>query len=339
MCTLIVLHRCVPGKPLVVAANRDEFFARPAEPPAIRASRTGRIVAPRDLEAGGTWVGLSERGVFAGLTNLRPIAHGFGDLSAVDLSRVGRPDGKLGGSSGARAATPARSRGEVVMAALEARTAAEAADSLSQLEDGLYNPFQLLISDVHSAHLLVYQDAPRTFPLEPGLHVVGNVIGGIGGGVEEERADSALAAPLAASCAIEQDAKPFPGFEGIEGLIDTEEPRVQKLARIQSRVEKLLTEPGRDLFEGLARICREHVEQGSPNELGALPRPKSPFESTCVHVADRYGTRSSLLLELAEAIPTSRLWTTDGPPCRRPFENRSSLLRELGVTFHAGAPA
>ena len=300
MCTLIVLHRCVPGKPLVVAANRDEFFARPAEPPAIRASRTGRIVAPRDLEAGGTWVGLSERGVFAGLTNLRPIAHGFGDLSAV-----GRPDGKLGGTSGARAATPARSRGEVVMAALEARTAAEAADSLSQLEDGLYNPFQLLISDVHSAHLLVYQDAPKSFPLEPGLHVVGNIIGGT-------------------SCAIEQDAKPFPGFEGIEGLIDTEEPRVQKLARIQSRVEKLLTEPGRDLFEGLARICREHVEPGGP---------ESPFESTCVHVADRYGTRSSLLLELAEEVPTSRLWTTDGPPCRRPFENRSSLLRELGVTL------
>ena len=329
MCTLIVLHRCVPGKPLVVAANRDEFFARPAEPPAVRASRTGRIVAPRDLEAGGTWVGLSERGVFAGLTNLRPIAHGFGDPSPVGLSPVGRPDGrpdgKLGESSGARAATPARSRGEVVMAALEARTAAEAADSLSQLEDGLYNPFQLLISDVHSAYLLVYQDAPKTFPLEPGLHVVGNIIGRVGGVVEDEPAESADAAPLAASCAIEQDAKPFAGFEGIEGLIDTEEPRVQKLARIQSRVEKLLTEPGRDLFEGLARICREHVEPGES---------KSPFESTCVHVADRYGTRSSLLLELAEDIPTSRLWTTDGPPCRRPFENRSSLLRELGVTVH-----
>ena len=224
------------------------------------------------------------------------------------------------------------------MAALEARTAVEAADSMSQLEDGLYNPFQLLVADTRSAYLLVYQDAPKTFPLEPGLHVVGNIIGGvggIGGGVEGERADGALAAPLAASCAIEQDAKPFPGFEGIEGLIDTEEPRVQKLARIQSRVEKLLTEPGRDLFEGLARICREHVEPEGPDALGGEPRRTSPFESTCVHVADRYGTRSSLLLELAEDIPTSRLWTTDGPPCRRPFENRSSLLRELGVTLHS----
>ncbi len=339
MCTLIVLHRCVPGKPLVVAANRDEFYARPAESPAIRASRAGRFIAPRDLEAGGTWVGLSERGVFAGLTNLRPIAPGF-EAASTFGSKEGSKEGSnagligasLGENSGARTAKAVLSRGEVVMAALEARTAADAADSLSRSlsrEEGLYNPFQLLVADAHSASLLVYRDAPRTFPLEPGLHVVGNVVGNIIGEVDDERAGSVLAAPLATSCAIEQDAKPFPGFEGIEGLIDTEEPRAQKLTRIRSRVEKLLTEPGRDLFEGLARICREHVEPGGP---------LSPFESTCVHVADRYGTRSSLLLELAEEIPMSRLWTTDGPPCRRPFENRSSLLRELGVNLSLRIP-
>src|SRR5690606_22694460 len=114
----------------------------------------------------------------------------------------------------------------------------------------------------------------------------------------------------------------YPGFEGIDGLIDAEEPRAQKLLRIRGQVEKLLTEPGRDLFEGLARICREHVEADGLREPGFEPDPRSPFESTCVHVADRYGTRSSLLLELAESLPTSRFWTTDGPPCRRPFENR-----------------
>lgn len=317
MCTLIVLHRCLPGKPLIVAANRDEFFARPAEGPAIRQWKSGRILAPLDLEAGGTWVGLSEKGVFAGLTNLRPSLGGA------------RCDDEL-------KAKALRSRGEVVMAALEARTAEEATERLSRLEEGTYNPFQLCIADARSAALLVYRARPTFFALEPGLHVVGNV--------EDERAATVLnetpneCEPLADACGalVETgDGKPSPGFEGIEGLIDTEEPRVQKLSRIRGRVEKLLTEPGRDLFEGLARICREHVEQGSPDELGALPRPKSPFESTCVHVADRYGTRSSLLLELSEDAPTSRLWTTDGPPCRRPFEDRSSLLRELGVRLSA----
>lgn len=307
MCTLIVLHRCVPGKPLVVAANRDEFFARPAEGPAIRSSGKGRVLAPLDLEAGGSWVGLSESGLFAGLTNLRPI----GSIGSIEKKR--------------------RSRGEVVMAALESRSAEEAAETLLRLEAGAYNPFQLCVADAKSASLLVYRDTPRIFALEPGLHVVGNVESS----VEDERAVEALDEPLGQMCGATGAGEAFPGFEGIEGLIDTEEPRAQKLLRIRSRVEKLLTDPDRDLFEGLARICREHVEQGSPDELGVRPRSKSPFESTCVHVADRYGTRSSLLLELAEDVPTSRFWTTDGPPCRRPFENRSSLLRELGVRLSA----
>jgi len=338
MCTLIVLHRCVPGRPLVVAANRDEFFARPAEGPAVRESRAGRILAPLDLEAGGTWVGLSERGVFAGLTNLRPVAAASETITLGVAPRWAAGEGaggstgvgagvETGGESGIGAARPLRSRGEVVMKALEARTAAEAVESLSRLEDGVHNPFQLLVADADSAALLVYRDAPRVFPLEPGIHVVGNV--------EDERVAPALEAPLAATCVTPTDAKPFPGFEGVEDLIDTEAPRAQKLVRIRSRVEKLLTEPNRDLFEGLARICREHVEEGSADELCGGPRRKSPFESTCVHVADRYGTRSSLLLELSEERLTSRFWTTDGPPCRRPFENRSSLLRELGVAPRA----
>lgn len=322
MCTLIVLHRCVPGSPLVVAANRDEFFARPAEGPAIRAARGGRILAPRDLEAGGTWVGLSEHGVFAGLTNLRPVAATGG----ADV---------LGDCAGGGVRT-LRSRGEVVMSALEARSAAEAADRFSRIEPGTHAPFQLLVADADRAALLVYRDEPRVVALPPGVHVVGNV--------EDERVAPALAAPREPARPARAESKTgatprsvfaAPGFEGIEGLIDTEEPRAQKLVRIRGQVEKLMTEPQRDLFEGLARICREHVEEEGARPPGARPGERSPFESTCVHVADRYGTRSSLLLELADDVPASRFWTTEGPPCRRPFEDRSSLLRALGVRLAA----
>jgi hypothetical protein len=93
----------------------------------------------------------------------------------------------------------------------------------------------------------------------------------------------------------------------------------------------MMTEPGRDHFEGLARICREHVDDLYEDGRGGIREAQSPFESTCVHVADRYGTRSSLLLELSTDPTANRFWTTEGPPCERPFENRSSLLRELGV--------
>ena len=70
MCTLIVLHRCVPGSPLVIAANRDEYLDRPATPPALREDLgAGRVAAPVDERAGGTWLGLNAAGLFAAITN------------------------------------------------------------------------------------------------------------------------------------------------------------------------------------------------------------------------------------------------------------------------------
>jgi uncharacterized protein with NRDE domain len=331
MCTLIVLHRCVPDRPLVVAANRDEFLDRPAEEPALRSCRTGPIVAPLDLEAGGTWVGLSARGVFAGLTNLRPAS----DSGRSERSE--RPEGPLDRQSDLasierasierkNAAKPElRSRGDVVMMALEAESAVDAIRTLSNLEVRRYNPFQLLVADGHEAWLVVYRESSRIVQLEPGPHIVGNVV------ADQAEAAIEAAQPTVASAGREPSADKEPSA-GREPSADREpsageEPRARKLTRIRERVEKMLTEPGRDHFEGLARICREHVEDG--NEGGQ--EEQSPFESTCVHVADRYGTRSSLLLELSTDPSANRLWTTDGPPCERPFENRSFLLRELGV--------
>lgn len=301
MCTLIVLHRCVAGRPLVVAANRDEFLARPAEDLAVRASRTGPILSPLDLEAGGTWVGLSRRGVFAGLTNLRPLA--------------GAPeqDGR-----------PLESRGDVVMSALEAASARDAVAAFeTSLAHHAYNPFQLLIADERDAYLMVYRSEPRVLTLEPGPHIVGNV--------EDEHVAERLG--LSPEPDLEAVAQAYPGFEGIGGLDakgNAREPRAAKLSRIRGRVERLVSDPGFDFFEGLAQICREHVDDEGI---------ESPFEATCVHipadtadaVAERYGTRSSLLLELAEEPGSSRLWATDGAPCRNAYQNRSSLLKDLGV--------
>ena len=324
MCTLIVLHRCVPGRPLVVAANRDEFLDRPAEGPALRSSRTGQIVAPRDLEAGGTWVGVSARGVFAGLTNLRP--------TTAPEEKTGEKTGEGDGLDGLTARELAdrldramalrdrgaeselRSRGEVVTMALESKSAADAIETLSRLEKETYNPFQLLVADGHEAWLVVYRGSGRAVKLEPGPHIVGNVV--------DERIETELGLADAESS----------GPVGSVVLAAAEEPRARKLTRIRTRVEKLMTEPGRDYFDGLARICREHVEDATEDATeGGREENQSPFESTCVHVANRYGTRSSLLLELSTDPATNRLWTTDGPPCERSFENRSSLLRELDV--------
>lgn len=70
MCLILVAWQAHPDYPLVVAANRDEFFARPAAPAGWWADAP-EVFAGRDLEAGGTWLGVNRAGDFAGLTNFR----------------------------------------------------------------------------------------------------------------------------------------------------------------------------------------------------------------------------------------------------------------------------
>ena len=70
MCLILVAWRVHPGYPLVVAANRDEFFPRPTAPAAFWID-SPQVLAGRDLEAGGTWMGATRTGRFAALTNFR----------------------------------------------------------------------------------------------------------------------------------------------------------------------------------------------------------------------------------------------------------------------------
>lgn len=147
MCTLIAIYRGVRGSPLIVAANRDEYYDRPAEGPSVRQLGARRVLAPRDLRAGGTWLGINDEAVFSAVTNLR--------VEAPDPER--------------------RSRGWIVMDALRAPTAARAADMLKALPEETYNPFQCFVADHHRAFRLVYRGRARLEELDPGVHVVGNV--------------------------------------------------------------------------------------------------------------------------------------------------------------------
>jgi uncharacterized protein with NRDE domain len=149
MCTLAVAIRADRRWPLVVAANRDERLHRAAEGWRLRDGSDGiRYAAPGDLVAGGTWIGLSARGLFAGLTNYHaPLAW--------------YPD-------------PARrSRGEIVGLALGHPTAAAARSALSAVDAARYNPFHLVVADAADAFLWWYDgERAEVVPLGPGLHVV-----------------------------------------------------------------------------------------------------------------------------------------------------------------------
>ena len=149
MCTLAVALGTDRRWPVVVAANRDERLGRPAEGWALREGPGGlRCAAPRDAEAGGTWIGVSARGTFAALTNFHSPHEWY-------------PDRRR------------RSRGDLVPLALAAPGAAAARQAVAALDPSAFNPFHLLVADAEAAFLCWYDgDAAGVEPLGPGLHLV-----------------------------------------------------------------------------------------------------------------------------------------------------------------------
>ena len=149
MCTLAVALGQDRRWPVVVAANRDERLGRAAEGWALRDSPSGtRFAAPRDAVAGGTWIGVSARGVFAGLTNYHAPLEWYPDPER-------------------------RSRGEIVGLAFAAPGAAEARAALAGEEAARWNPFHLVVADARAAFLWWYDGERAGFEaLGPGLHVI-----------------------------------------------------------------------------------------------------------------------------------------------------------------------
>ena len=111
MCLIVLAWRPGHAQPLLLAANRDEFYARPSQPLGEWPDAPG-LFAGRDLEAGGTWLGIGPGGRFAALTNIRdpgqaagtrsrgklPVYFLRGELSALDFLQ--RLEGQCGQYSG-----------------------------------------------------------------------------------------------------------------------------------------------------------------------------------------------------------------------------------------------
>lgn len=70
MCLIVFAWKVIPGMPLLAAANRDEFYERPAAPAGWWSDHPD-VYAGRDLQGGGTWIGVTRDGRFAAITNIR----------------------------------------------------------------------------------------------------------------------------------------------------------------------------------------------------------------------------------------------------------------------------
>ena len=146
MCLIVLGWRAHPRYPLLVAANRDEFHGRRAAPAAFWRDRP-EILAGRDLQAMGTWMGVSRSGRFAAVTNYR----------------------------GAREPSAAESRGALVSTFLAG--AMSAAHYMADVAGraSRYSGFNLLACDRQELWWISNRDgAPRR--LEPGYYALGNLL-------------------------------------------------------------------------------------------------------------------------------------------------------------------
>ncbi len=147
MCTLALAWGVFADAPVLLAATRDEAFSRPSRPPDVL-DEASLVVAPRDEEAGGTWIGHNEFGLVVAIANRWT-------------------DAEIDGE---------RSRGLLVRDALGQSSAEEAARFVErELDRTAYEPYTLLLADPTAAVTIEWDGSRRIETLEPGVHVVTNV--------------------------------------------------------------------------------------------------------------------------------------------------------------------
>ena len=143
MCLIVIAHRVSTELPLVVAANRDEFHARPTQDAHWWPDKPD-ILGGRDLQAAGTWLAVARNGRFAAVTNYRD---------------ADQPQARL------------QSRGHLVTGFLESDKAP--IDYVSTLDGSRFAGFNLLVGDGDTLAYRCNQNGPAR-DLAPGIYAVAN---------------------------------------------------------------------------------------------------------------------------------------------------------------------
>jgi uncharacterized protein with NRDE domain len=146
MCLLAIQYKLVPESPILVAANRDEAYERPSSLPAIQSGKP-RILCATDQQAGGTWLGVNQHGLF---------------VAAANRPKLTPP-------------ISPKSRGTLCRDLLRAGSARQAVDiALEELSSGQYDGVNYLCADFESGWVVHGGEEVDTVELEPGLTILSN---------------------------------------------------------------------------------------------------------------------------------------------------------------------
>ncbi|MEX1042409.1 MAG: NRDE family protein [Pirellulaceae bacterium] len=147
MCLLAIQYRSVPEAPILVAANREEFYDRPTSSPSIQSGKP-RALCGIDQQAGGTWLGVNQHGLFVGCCNRR---------------KMNRP-------------TVPRSRGLLCRELLRAQSAQAAVDiAMEGLASEQYDGVNFIVADAESGWVVHGGDDVNAQRLEEGLNLIGGM--------------------------------------------------------------------------------------------------------------------------------------------------------------------
>lgn len=147
MCTYIFRYDPEAEWPFLLAGNRDELRSRPWQAPARHWPDRAEVIAGQDTLAGGTWLGLSDTGVAAAILNKK--------------KALGPAPNK-------------RSRGEIVLDALDHADAVDAARALAEINGEAYRPFNLIVADNRDAYWIAHEGDANVYvkAIEPGVHII-----------------------------------------------------------------------------------------------------------------------------------------------------------------------
>ncbi len=273
MCTVVVLRRPGHAWPLLLAANRDELRLRPSQPPGRHWSDRPEVVAGLDELGEGSWLGLNDHGMVAAVLNR---------------------EGTLGPAAGRR------SRGELVLEALDHAEAKEAAGALSDLHPDAYRPFNLLIADPKDCYWLRHggDGGIRVHKVPDGLHMLAS-----------------------------------------RELDDQAQPRIARfLPLFRAAPEPMPAEDGGD-WTGWAPLLATRAAGIASSSSGTLSHPESESAADAMNLdgialeSGDFGTVSSSLIALptypgCDALPV--FLHADGPPDLVDY-TRVAMVPEAGI--------
>ncbi len=143
---IAIQYRLVPESPVLVAANREAPYTRPSQAPSIQSGKP-RVLCGTDDEAGGTWLGVNQNGMFVGVCNRHKVMPTF----------------------------ISRSRGLLCKDMLRCESSRSAVDlCLEEVTSGKYNGANYVVADAEGAWAVHAGDDLNVAELEDGLNIISN---------------------------------------------------------------------------------------------------------------------------------------------------------------------